>query len=151
MSFFGNFAAARAAKASAEYNNALYQQQAAYTKQKAAVNLATYNLIKRPIFIKNLKKNYSNFFVKALSTGAEFREGTSPYLAGLEFRINQATDLTIADYNAEMDQQDQLNQSLLLAARGEGELFKGKLTAQAQRIAGVGSLLSTANSFGAFG
>ena len=38
-----------------------------------------------------------------------------------------------------MDQQDQLNQSLLLAARGEGELFKGKLTAQAQRIAGVGS------------
>ena len=38
----------------------------------------------------------------------------------------------------------------LLAARGEGELFKGKLTARTERIKGFGSLLSTANSFGAF-
>ena len=151
MSFFGNLAAARSAKALGEYNNQLYQQQAAYQREKAAVNLATYNKIKRPLFVKNLKRNYSNFFVKALSTGAEFREGTSPYLAGLEFKINQATDLTIADYNAEMDQQDQLNQSLLLAARGQGELFKGKLTAQTERVKAVGSLLSTGYDMGYIG
>ena len=151
MSFFGNLAAARSAKALGEYNNQLYQQQAAYQREKAAVNLATYNKIKRPLFVKNLKRSYSNFFVKALSTGAEFREGTSPYLAGLEFKINQATDLTIADYNAEMDQQDQLNQSLLLAARGQGELFKGKLTAQTERVKAVGSLLSTGYDMGYIG
>ena len=65
MSFFGNLAAARSAKeALGEYNNQLYQQQAAYQREKAAVNLATYNNIKRPLFVKNLKRNYSNFFVK---------------------------------------------------------------------------------------
>ena len=151
MSFIGNFAAAQSAKAIGKYNSDLYYQQAQLAKKKADINLKTYNQVTRPLFVKNAKKQYSQFKVAAYNSGAEFREGTSPYLAGLEFRINQATDLTIADYNAEMDQQDQLNQSLLLAARGEGELFKGKLTAQAQRIAGVGSLLSTANSFGAFG
>ena len=48
----------------------------------------------------------------------------------------------------EMDQQDQLNQSLLLAARGQGELFKGKLTAQTERVKAVGSLLSTDMTWG---
>ena len=36
MSFFGNFAAARSAKAIGEYNNDLYQQQAAVSKAEAA-------------------------------------------------------------------------------------------------------------------
>tara|TARA_R100000697_G_scaffold81452_1_gene93433 strand:+ start:302 stop:757 length:456 start_codon:yes stop_codon:yes gene_type:complete len=151
MSFFGNLAAARSAKAFGEYNNRLYQQQAAYQREKAAVNLATYNKVKRPLFVKNLKRNYSNFFVNALRTGAEFREGTSPYIAGLEFKINQATDLTLADYNAEMDQQDQNNQASLLVAKGQGELFKGKLTAQTERVKAVGSLLSTGYDMGYIG
>ena len=42
-----------------------------------------------------------------------------------------------------MDQQDQNNQASLLVAKGQGELFKGKLTAQTERVKAVGSLLST--------
>ena len=86
-----------------------------------------------------------------MNTGAEMREGGSTYLAALEFNINQATDLVIADYNAKMDNMDQENQSILLAAKGVGEAFKGDLTARSETIKGFGSLLSTANSFGAFG
>ena len=79
-----------------------------------------------------------------LDTGAELREGESTYLAALEFRINQATDLVINDYNAEMDNMEQLNQSILLAIKGTGEAFKGDLTARTETIKGFASLLSTA-------
>ena len=46
---------------------------------------------------------------------------------------------------------EQLNQSILLAAKGQGEAFKGDLTARTETIKGFASLLSTANSFGAIG
>ena len=62
MSFFGNLAAARSAKALGEYNNQLYQQQAAYQREKAAVNLATYNKIKRPLFVRRLFYKTSHLF-----------------------------------------------------------------------------------------
>ena len=39
------------------------------------------------------------------------------------------------------------NQSLLLAARGRGELYKGQLTARTEYYKAAGSLLSTANDF----
>tara|TARA_R100000734_G_C3269759_1_gene66025 strand:- start:173 stop:628 length:456 start_codon:yes stop_codon:yes gene_type:complete len=151
MSFLGNFAAAQSAKAIGAYNRDLYKAQSQYAKAKADINLKTYNQITRPLLVKKFKKNYSQFKVNALNTGAEMREGESTYLAALEFNINQATDLIIADYNAKMDKMDQDNQSILLAAKGTGEAFKGDLTARTETIKGFGSLLSTANSMGAFG
>ena len=50
-----------------------------------------------------------------------------------------------------MDQQDQNNQASLLVAKGQGELFKGKLTAQTERVKAVGSLLSTGYDMGYIG
>ena len=146
MSFIGNFAAAQSAKAIGQYNSQLYYQQAQYARKKAAINQKVYDQVTRPLIVKNNKANYSNFFVSALSSGAEFREGTSPYLAGLEFRMNQATDLVIADFNSEMDQMDQLNQASLLQARGTGAAFSGTMTARTENIKGAASLLSAANS-----
>ena len=146
MSFIGNFAAAQSAKAIGQYNSQLYYQQAQYARKKAAINQKVYDQVTRPLIVKNNKANYSNFFVSALSSGAEFREGTSPYLAGLEFRMNQATDLVIADFNSEMDQMDQLNQASLLQARGTGAAFSGAMTARTENIKGAASLLSAANS-----
>jgi hypothetical protein len=151
MSFIGNFAAADAAKKIGRYNNELYQTQADYQAAKARIRKKTYDQVTRPLLVKNFKKQYSAFKVNALNTGAELREGESTYLAALEFRINQATDLVINDYNAEMDNMEQLNQSILLAAKGTGEAFKGDLTARTETIKGFASLLSTANSFGAIG
>ena len=148
MSFIGNFAAAQSAKAIGQYNSQLYYQQAQYARKKAELNEKVYNQVTRPLIVKQNKANYSNFFVSALSSGAEFREGTTPYLAGLDFRINQATDLVISDFNAEMDQFDQANQISLLQARGAGEAFKGAMTARTETIRGFGSLLSMANTGG---
>ena len=83
--------------------------------------------------------------MSALKSGAEYREGTSPYLAGLEFKLNQATDLVISDFNSEMDILDQNNQAALLRSKGIGEKFKGDMTARTENIKGFASLLSSAN------
>ena len=146
MSFIGNFAAAKSAKAIGQYNNQLYNTQAQYARKKADMNQKVYDQVTRPILVKNFNKQYSDFFVSTLKSGVEFREGTSPYFNALEFKINQAQDLIISDFNAEMDQVEQLNQSILLAAKGESEAFKGGLTAQVENIKGVGSLLAFANA-----
>ena len=77
--------------------------------------------------------------------GAEFREGTTPYDVMLENNVNQAFNITIADYNSEMDFKDQLNQSLMLEAKAAGQEYAGRMTARSQKFAAVGSLLGDAN------
>jgi len=47
-----------------------------------------------------------------------------------------------------MDYNDQLNQSLMLEAKAQGQEFAGQMTARAQKAAAVGSLLSDANKLG---
>ena len=66
-------------------------------------------------------------------------------------KINQAEDLAIADYNSQTAYYDGLNEASLLQSRGIGEMFKGQMTARAENIKGVGSLLAFANTEGAFG
>ena len=148
MSFIGNFAAAQTAKAIGQYNEGVFYQQAAYGRKKAEINKRTYNQVTKPLLLRKFKKDYSNQFVNALASGAEIRAGDSPYLALLDLKYNQATELVIADFNAEMDQTELINESLLIAAKGTGARFKGDMTARAENIKGVASLLSTANSAG---
>ena len=148
MSFIGNFAAAQSAKAIGQYNQSVYYEQAAYARKKAEINRKTYNQVTKPLLLRKFNKDYSNQFVNALASGAEIREGDSPYLALLDLKYNQATELVIADFNAEMDQTELINESLLIQAKGTGARFKGDMTARAENIKGVASLLSTANSAG---
>ena len=151
MSFIGNFAAAQSAQAIGSYNQGVYYQQAAYARKKAAINKKTYDQVTKPLLLRKFKKDYSNQFVNALASGAEIRAGDSPYLALLDLKYNQATELIIADFNAEMDQTELINESLLIQAKGTGAAFKGDMTARAENIKGVASLLSTANSAGYIG
>ena len=148
MSFIGNFAAAQSAKAIGAYNQSVYYQQAAYERKKAEVNKRTYDQVTKPLLLRKFNKDYSNQFVSALASGAEIRDGDSPYLALLDLKYNQATELVIADFNSEMDQTELINNSLLMQAKGTGARFKGDMTARAENIKGVASLLSTANSAG---
>lgn len=145
MSAIGNIVAGSGAYELAKYNQQLYNQQAAFAKRKAEINKRVYDQVTRPLLVKQNNKAYSDFFVSILKSGAEFREGESPYLAALEFKINQATDMAIADYNSEMDFNDQLNQSILLQAKGIGERFSGQMTRNAEYAKAVGSLLDSAN------
>ena len=75
MSFIGNIAAAQSAKAIGKYNESVAYQQAAYERKKAAVQQKVYDNIEKPRFVDQQKQQFSNFFVSALRTGAEFRDG----------------------------------------------------------------------------
>ena len=142
MSAIGNIAAAQTAKTIGKYNERLAYEQAAYDRKKAAIQQKVFDTIERPRFFKQQEQAYSNFFVNALRTGAEFREGTTPFLVGVENRSNQMLDLALADYNQKVAFNDQINQSLLLEAKGRGERLKGDLTARAEYMKAAGSLLT---------
>ena len=142
MSFLGNLAAAGSAKAIGKYNASVAYEEAQYERKKAAVREEIYRTVEKPRLLDQQDQQYSKFFVDALNTGAEFREGTTPFLVGLKNKQLQSFDLAMADYNSKTAVTDQINQSLLIQARGRGEEFKGKMTANTQYMAAVGSLLS---------
>ncbi len=144
MSFIGNFAAAQSAKAIGKYNERVFRQRADLQRARTAQNKAIYDKLDRPRLVKKQDSEYDFLFVRALKTGSEVRPGTSPYLALLEAKYNQATDLSIADFRSNQANFDGLNESLLLESKAAGARFKGDLTARTETIKGVGSLLSTA-------
>ena len=142
MSFIGNIAAAQTAKTLGKYNQSVAYQEAAYERKKAAIREKVYNQIERPRFLDQQDQAYSNFFVSALSTGFEYREGTTPFFVGLKNKTNQMLDLALSDYSNKVTVNDMINQSLLIQAKGTGERLKGDLTARAQYMAAAGSLLT---------
>ena len=142
MSFIGNIAAAQSAKAIGKYNEGVAYQQAQYERKKAAVREKVYNTIERPRFIKAQERAMADFRVSSYRTGAEYRDGTTPFLVGVENIQNQLFDLSLADYNNEVLVTDQINQSLLLEAKGRGERLKGDLTARTEYMKAAGSLLT---------
>tara|TARA_R110000824_G_scaffold397469_3_gene600393 strand:- start:131 stop:601 length:471 start_codon:yes stop_codon:yes gene_type:complete len=142
MSFIGNIAAAQTAKVIGKYNQSVMNQQAAYDKRKAEIQGEVYEKFDKPKFVNQQKSWMEDQFVQTLRTGAEFREGETGYLVHLKNYQNQATDLAINDYNQTIKQNDLINQSILLQARGTGERLKGDMTARSEYISGAGSLLA---------
>lgn len=151
MSALGNIAAAQSAKSISAYNAKVTRMERDFIKAKADVNKKFYNNVTKPLLLKNQEKARDNLFVNVLRTGAEFREGTTPYDVMLENNVNAAFNVVLADYNSEMDANDQLNQSLMLEAKAQGQEYAGRMTARSQKFAAVGSLLSDANKFGFIG
>ena len=143
MAFIGNIVGAYAAQQIGEYNATLYNQQAAYADAKAKQQRTAYNQLDRPRLVNQQQRDYSQFFVSRMLTGAEF-SGTA-FDAALDFQVNQALDLSIADYNESIEYDEAINQSLLLQSRAEGERYKGQLTAGVQLAKAGGSLLSEWN------
>ena len=142
MSFLGNLAAASSAKAIGKYNSSVAYQEALYERKKAAVKEQIYKTVERPRLLDQQDQQYSNFFVSSLRSGAEMRAGDTPFKVALKNKQLQSFDLAISDYNSKVAVQDQINQSLLIEARGRGEEFKGKMTANTEYMKAAGSLLS---------
>ena len=142
MSFLGNIAAASSAKAIGKYNSSVAYQEAQYERKKAAVKQKVYDTVERPRLLDQQDQQYADFFVKSLKSGAEFRAGTTPMFVAVKNKQLQSFDLAIADYNSKVAVTDQINQSLLIEARGRGEEFKGKVTANTEYMKAAGSLLS---------
>ena len=132
MSWVGNVIAAVGALKAADYNKKLFDKQAALNRQKALQRMTVFDKIERPRLVKAQEKQYSELFVNLLASGAEFREGTTPFFLAQEQRVNNATDLAIADYNMSVDMIDAENQSLLLEAKGDQAIFQGLITAAGQ-------------------
>ena len=143
MAFIGNIVGAYAAQQIGEYNAQLYNQQAAYADAKASQQRTAYNQLDKPRLVRQQQRDYSEFFVSRMLTGAEF-SGTA-FDAALDFQVNQALDLSIADYNESIEYDEAINQSLLLQSRAEGERYRGQLTAGVQLAKAGGSLLSEWN------
>ena len=148
MSALGNIAAAQSAKRISAYNAKVTRMERDFLDAKREVNIKFYNNVTKPLLLKNQEKARANLYVNSLRTGAEVREGTTPYDVMLENNVNQAFNVVIADYNNEMDANDQLNQSLMLEAKAAGQEYAGRMTARGQYFAAAGSLLSDANKFG---
>ena len=148
MSALGNIAAAQSAKRISAYNAKVTRMEKDFIEAKAEVNKKFYKDVTKPLLLKNQEKARDNLFVNVLRSGVEFREGTTPYDVMLENNVNAAFNVVIADYNDEMDYNDQLNQSLMLEAKAAGQEYAGRMTARAQKFAAVGSLLSDANKLG---
>ena len=142
MSFLGNLAAASSAKAIGKYNSSVAYQEAQYERKKAAVKAQIYKTVERPRLLDQQDQQYSNFFVSSLRSGAEMRAGDTPFKVALKNKQLQSFDLAISDYNSKVAVQDQINQSLLIEARGRGEEFKGKMTANTEYMKAAGSLLT---------
>ena len=142
MSALGNIAAARSAKAIGKYNASVAYQEAQYERKKAAVKEQVYKTVERPRLLDQQDQQFANFFVSSLNSGAEMRDGTTPMLVALKNKQLQSFDLAIADYNSKVAVQDQINQSLLIEARGRGEEFKGKMIANTEYMKAAGSLLT---------
>ena len=142
MSFLGNLAAASSAKAIGKYNASVAYQEAQYERKKAAVKAQIYKTVERPRLLDQQDQQYSNFFVSSLRSGAEMRAGDTPFKVALKNKQLQSFDLAISDYNSKVAVQDQINQSLLIEARGRGEEFKGKMTANTEYMKAAGSLLT---------
>ena len=151
MSALGNIAAAQSAKSISAYNAKVTRMEKDFIEAKAEVNKKFYKDVTKPLLLKNQEKARDNLFVNVLRSGVEFREGTTPYDVMLENNVNAAFNVVIADYNDEMDYNDQLNPSLMLEAKAQGQEYAGRMTARAQKFAAVGSLLSDANKLGMIG
>jgi len=142
MAFIGNIVAAQSAKAIAAYNQAVFNQQWKFEDAKTKAKAKVYDEVTRPKLIDDQIFAYSQFFVDALNTGAEFRPGETTWLVALKNKQRMATDLAMADYNKEVERIDGVNAALLIKAKGEAERYKGLLTAQTEYTKAGASLLT---------
>ena len=143
MSFIGNIFGAYAAKQLGKYNQRIFNLQAKIEARNAEIKLATFKQVDEPRIKKALERNKSNLFVKLLKSGVDVgRIGETPYLMMLDQEVENAFELSIANYNATVNYQNEINSSLLTQARGTAEKYKGDLTYRTELAKAAGKAAS---------
>ena len=143
MSFIGSFFGGYAARQAGRYNQQLFNQQAAIEKRNAEIKLTTFKQVDEPRIKKALERNKSNLFVSLLKSGVDVsRIGETPYLMMLDQEVENAFELSIANYNATVSYQNEINSSLLTQARGTAEKYKGDLTYRTELAKAAGKAYS---------
>ena len=128
MSFIGSFFGGYAAKKAGEFNQQLFNQQAAIERRNAEIKRQTFDNVELPRLLKAQERNKSTLFVNLLKSGVDVdRVGETPYLMLLEQNIEDAFDVSMARYNSRVTFENEINRSLLTQARGAAESYKGDL------------------------
>ena len=149
MAFIGSIFGAYAARQLGKYNQALYYQQAAIAKRNAEIKLRVFKQVDEPRIKKSLERNKSNLFVRLLKSGVDVdRIGETPYLMMLDQEVENAFEISIANYNATVNYQNEINRSLLIQARGTGERYKGELTYRTELAKAAGDIYANKDTYG---
>ena len=149
MAFIGNIFGGYAARQLGRFNQALYNQQAAIAKRNAEIKLKVFKQVDEPRIKKSLERNKSNLFVNLLKSGVDVdRIGETPYLMMLDQEVENAFELSIANFNATVNYQNEINRSLLTQAKGVGERYKGELTYRIELAKAAGDIYTNKDAYG---
>ena len=149
MSFIGSFFGGYAAKKAGEFNQQLFNQQAAIERRNAEIKRQTFDNVELPRLLKAQERNKSTLFVNLLKSGVDVdRVGETPYLMLLEQNIEDAYDVSIARYNSRVTYQNEINRSLLTEARGRGEAFKGEMAFRTGIAKAAGDIYANRETYG---
>ena len=128
MSFFGDVYGAFGARQIGRFNADLNAKQAELARKNAEIKKQVFQTVDLPRLKKDQERNKSNQFVSLLKSGFDVdRIGETPYLIGLEQSIEDAFEISVQTFNSTVAYQNEINNSSLLIAKGQGEKFKGEI------------------------
>jgi hypothetical protein len=149
MAFVGNIFGAYAARATGQLNKSLLYQEAQLARKNAEIKQQAFQNIELPRLLKQQERDQSSLLVNLLKSGVDVdRVGETPYLMLLDQNIENAYDVSIANYNSRVTYQNEINRSLLTEARGRGEEFKGELAFRTGIAKAGGDIYDNRDTYG---
>ena len=150
MSFFGDLLAGQAAQKASNYNAQLMERDALVKEQNAKQGYQVFTTYDLPRFNYDTKRQQSTLQNQLAGSGVEIGTGTAfDIVAENQFLID--TDRDMAQYNAEIARDRQLNEAIMTRASANVERFRGRVAKKASYFKAAGSLLTTGKNMGAFG
>ena len=147
MSFIGNLLGGYGAAQIGKFNQGLYNQEAKLKAQNAEIKKQTFLTVDKPRIVAQHYRDQSNMLVNFIKSGVDVsRIGDSPFLVMLDQTVEQAFDLEIAEFNSTVEYQNELNNASLLRSRGEGEVFKGRITRNAEFAKAAGKMYTNSQT-----
>ena len=149
MSFIGDVFGAFGARQIGRFNADLYAKQAELTRKNAEIKKQVFQTVDLPRLKKDQARNRSNQFVNLLKSGFDVdRIGETPYLIGLEQSIEDAFEISVQTFNSTVAYQNEINNSSLLMAKGQGEKFKGEIQFRTGMLKAAGKAAGNYQSSG---
>jgi hypothetical protein len=149
MSFIGDVFGAYGARQIGRFNADLYAKQAELARKNAEIKKQVFQTVDLPRLKKDQARNRSNQFVNLLKSGFDVdRIGETPYLIGLEQSIEDAFEISVQTFNSTVAYQNEINNSSLLIAKGQGEKFKGEIQFRTGMFKAAGKMGSNYSNTG---
>jgi len=132
MSFIGDIIGGYGAGQIGKFNQDIFNQKAAINTRNAEIKKKTFEQVDLPRIKAEQIRNQANQFVKFLNSGVDAsRIGDTPYLVMLDQLTEDNFEVVVQTYNSTLTYDQELNNSLILQAQGQGEAYKGKVARNA--------------------